>query len=748
MRSLIMAAILAVSVCLGLKAQIYNNFMEAGKTAYLENNYPLASYFYEEALRHIPADSLIEIYLSDARLRDANFYSGKYDDALRYGKRVIDDLGRLELTGTYRSLEDSLMVANICAERGDSLKAVRYADEVFGKALHSDLSWQEKMQLSKVGGIIMSHLGNWPMAESMYVLARDIAKQYAPGWETINAINLHGNSLYHIGKYEEALKAYEEQTEAAREAFGIDSREYHWARYCVANMLAFMDRIDDGAAVYREVIAWYRDRMLNQLRTAPSTERARYLGNMIELLENAIPFGVKAKYNRDEFTALAYECLLLTKGLLLATEKSTEMIIRENGTDAERADITALYELKSKLADLLADPTCDPKDVLNTYARVKTLDVNLANAAARYGDNTEFAAVGYEEVRNSLKDGEVLLDFADFKPKSKPRQYVCYEIRRDRKYPEVHFVCDGARLDSLLALERGRWGNLYTGEAGEDMASIVGEPLSRIIKDAETVYYVPSGVFHKLAVEAIPLGERRLGDMHAFRRLSSARELAAADAADGFDSACIYGGLTYGADIKPLVRSAQEVEDISATLGGVVDTRVRMADKGTKESFMQLGGEAPDIVHLSTHGFHYTPADPNLPVSLQGYDDAMALSGLVMSGGSLSSRRGLLTAAEVARCDLSDTAIACLASCDSGPGEVTSEGIYGLLRAFKKAGARTVVMSLWKASDVATECFMTNFYADLVNGSRDRHKAFLFARDEVRRQYPSPFYWAGFTMVD
>ena len=126
----------------------------------------------------------------------------------------------------------------------------------------------------------------------------------------------------------------------------------------------------------------------------------------------------------------------------------------------------------------------------------------------------------------------------------------------------------------------------------------------------------------------------------------------------------------------------------------------------------------------------------------------MALSGLVMSGGSLSSRRGLLTAAEVARCDLSDTAIACLASCDSGQGEVTSEGIYGLQRAFKKAGARTVVMSLWKASDVATKCFMTNFYADLVNGSRDRHKAFLFARDEVRRQYPSPFYWAGFTMVD
>lgn len=77
-----------------------------------------------------------------------------------------------------------------------------------------------------------------------------------------------------------------------------------------------------------------------------------------------------------------------------------------------------------------------------------------------------------------------------------------------------------------------------------------------------------------------------------------------------------------------------------------------------------------------------------------------------------------------------------------------SEGIYGLQRAFKKAGVKTVIMNIWEASDVATQCFMTNFYKDLVSGSKDRHKAFNYARDEVRKQYSSPFYWAGFVMVD
>ena len=253
---------------------------------------------------------------------------------------------------------------------------------------------------------------------------------------------------------------------------------------------------------------------------------------------------------------------------------------------------------------------------------------------------------------------------------------------------------------------------------------------------------------HKLAIEAIPLEGGRFCEKCSFYRLSSARELITDNAARHSKSAQLYGGLTYGVDVKPLLRSLQEVTEISDMLDGIMEQKTFVADKGTKESFMQMNCNAPSIIHLSTHGFYYSQTDQNLPSSLQGYNDAMSLSGLVMSGGSLSSRLGLLTADEVAHCNLSNTDIACLASCHSGQGEVTSEGIYGLQRAFKKAGVKTVIMNLWEASDVATQCFMTNFYTDFVNGSKDRYKAFQFARDEVRKKYSSPFYWAGFVMID
>lgn len=740
--------VMSLIVGLGVNAQIYNNFIDAGKYAYKDKNYALASYFYEEALRQIPADSIVDIYIVNSFLRDANLYSKKYAEALRYGEDVIKNIEQLGLNGRYRSFEDSLLVANIYSMQNDSVRAMSYMNGVFENALKAQLTLNGKRHLSTLGGIVSSHLNNWAQAESMFDLSRQIMKEFEPCDETIYALNLYGNALYHNDKYEEALRVYEEQMDVCEKLYGNNSREYHWAKYCVANTLAYMGNIDEGALIFKDVIAWYRDKMLNHLQSSPSTERDKYLGNMIELLQNVIPFGIEAKYNQDEFTAMAYECLLLTKGMLLATDKSTETIIRENGSDEEIADIDTLYRLKTQLTDLLANQNSDPKDVLNTYAQIKTIDVKLANACLHYGNNTTFASIGYEQVKNSLKGDEVLLDFADFKPLGKPRQYVCYEISREQSYPTVHYICNGAELDSLFRLENHRWGNLYSGEAGADMSSIIGTALNEIVNKYKTVYYVPSGVFHKLAIEAIPLGGQRLGDSRSFCRLSSARELVKEKSADSFDSAQLYGGLTYGIDIKPLTHSLQEVTDISSMLNGVMKLQTLVADRGSKESFMQMNCNAPSIIHLSTHGFYYSATDRNLPSSLQGYNDAMSLSGLVMSGGSLFSRLGLLTADDIAQCNLSNTAIACLASCHSGQGEVTSEGIFGLQRAFKKAGTQTIIMNLWEASDVATKCFMINFYEDLISGSKDRHKAFQYAKNKVKEQYSSPFYWAGFVMID
>ena len=89
-----------------------------------------------------------------------------------------------------------------------------------------------------------------------------------------------------------------------------------------------------------------------------------------------------------------------------------------------------------------------------------------------------------------------------------------------------------------------------------------------------------------------------------------------------------------------------------------------------------------------------------------------------------------------------------LSACQTGQGNATAEGLYGLQRAFKKAGVGTMVMTLWSVSDkVATE-FMIKFYETLAKNKWDKHKAFEQTKAYIRTQHPDPYHWAAFVMLD
>ena len=61
--------------------------------------------------------------------------------------------------------------------------------------------------------------------------------------------------------------------------------------------------------------------------------------------------------------------------------------------------------------------------------------------------------------------------------------------------------------------------------------------------------------------------------------------------------------------------------------------------------------------------------------------------------------------------DLSHADWVVLSACDSGLGPIgRNEGVFGMRRALRLAGARTVVMSLWEADDATTADLMQALY--------------------------------------
>ena len=108
---------------------------------------------------------------------------------------------------------------------------------------------------------------------------------------------------------------------------------------------------------------------------------------------------------------------------------------------------------------------------------------------------------------------------------------------------------------------------------------------------------------------------------------------------------------------------------------------------------------------------------------------------------------GILTAKEISRMDFKGLDLVVLSACETGLGEVTGEGVFGLQRGFKKAGAQTIIMSLWKVNDKPTKELMTEFYRNLVAG-KSKREAFISAQDKIRVKYIDPKMWAGFVMID
>src|SRR5262245_39086304 len=112
----------------------------------------------------------------------------------------------------------------------------------------------------------------------------------------------------------------------------------------------------------------------------------------------------------------------------------------------------------------------------------------------------------------------------------------------------------------------------------------------------------------------------------------------------------------------------------------------------------------------------------------------LLLSGLVLAGANADPDRGLLRAEEVADLDLRGCELAVLSACETALGKVAdTEGVQGLQWAFQAAGARSLVVSLWKVHDAATSVLMEEFYTNLWHKKLSRLEALRQAQLTVLR---------------
>jgi CHAT domain-containing protein len=137
----------------------------------------------------------------------------------------------------------------------------------------------------------------------------------------------------------------------------------------------------------------------------------------------------------------------------------------------------------------------------------------------------------------------------------------------------------------------------------------------------------------------------------------------------------------------------------------------------------------------------------------------MIRSGLIMAGANYAwehgqppapeQEDGVLTAYEISQMNLSNTELVVLSACETGLGDIQgNEGVYGLQRAFRIAGAKYLIMSLWQVPDQQTMEFMSTFYRFWLDEGMSIPDAFRKTQEVMRELFVSPYAWAGFVLIE
>lgn len=494
--------------------------------------------------------------------------------------------------------------------------------------------------------------------------------------------------------------------------------------------------------------------------------------------------------NDSLLQTLAYDAALIYKQLSLSAGSLYRDAVARMGNPTISGRYRELEQCRKAL------DVADGSKVDSLVNRIAVLEANIQKNVDKRFKTAPGMLTRWNDVRDALAAGEVAIEFSVATTENGNR-YIASVLKPDARYPEVFDLCAVSDIDDMK-----------NHCAGTVAYNILWKPLEMTLKGAKTIYFAPAGNLNLLPIEYLPVDEKNcFNDIYDVFRLSSTRWLAQRSETAAPASVMLYGGVKYDlsdseqsaneeaanraaeryfaesfdveeaetpglrAGIAYLPATLTEISDIAAIFAGSQKTSSSVEGvAATETSIKELSGKDIPVLHIATHGFTVPrKSRSRLGRVLARNDDrstfeeqSLGRSGLMMAGAAntidgknkdLTAKfdDGVLTGREISRLDFSNVNIVVLSACESGLGEVGSEGVAGLQRGLKKAGVRTLVMSLWKVSDEGTAILMKEFYTNLLNG-QNAAQAMRNAQQHLRTlengKFSDPTFWAPFVILD
>lgn len=711
-----------------------------------------------------------------------------YDNLIILGNKVLNLYNEANDHG-YDYAVLCLNLAQAHLVKGELLDAKLFADEafelfcIFTKAGMAKENGYFHTQSTR--GMVYDALQQYDKAIGCFKEVVDGSDPSLLGSQYHLALNNLATTLAKIGRYDEAISL-------------LNSVELTTPdlRYFVNQNLAlayFFNKDYSAAAINTKAFndEVYRD-AINVIQNFAETERDPYLtvrGKEIMAVNNIVasetPLIVEEAFDANLFSrsiTLSINGALRASSSDLRLDSLRAAVSRKNISFQERDSLRT--SIISRERDLLRNTP------------------NLMNAIVNDLGN-------WKAVRSYIGKNEAMLlfcylpklyDFNNLTP-----YYGVFIAKKGDELPRLIRLCDVDDVEDIFYNSSPSVefiSSLYSEENARKLYQYLWAGLEPELKGIKKVYYSTIGPLATLNFDAF-MNEKgqRLKDVYNLILLSSPTKIPVvtdnldiaevsltafgapafnistedmANAASGYNT---YSGGDISHDLalrgellrgnwSELPGTKKEVENILSIMRGKkIPTNNYFGPEANEEAFKAMNGNSPSIIHVATHGFvvsNQQQYDNSVfAQSLSGLNDRnsyMLWTGLVFAGGNNTWKGipipdgiedGILTADEISRLDLSNTDLVVLSACETARGHIDPvEGVWGLQRAFKQAGVKTILMTLWKVPDATTAMFMEEFYKQLLAGHTIREAVKKAQNYLINNGADDPFYWAPFIVLD
>lgn len=655
---------------------------------------------------------------------------------------------------------------------------------------------------------LYNEMGQYEKALPLIQEAADITKKMFgedhPDYAT--NIEILASVFTHLAKYNDALTLFKQSLSIRKKILGEQHPDYPESLGNIGRIYDLQGLESAAAACFAEADSLTLTILTHIYTSLSEKEKMEFLNQhayQFAFLPSLLSFqqGVpRAVCNR------VYTNELALKSMVLHDQQTVMNSIHHSGDTS----VTKLYQGWTENMRLLGKQLLLPVNkrmpgINNLQETTNQLEQELSRRAVSFRNAITSQFLVARSISQKLLQKQAAVEFIRFRLYHKrwtdsilyaallllPGDTVCKFIP----------LCEEQQLKLLV----GRPSAIKTASLLNDsLYMLVWKPLEPFLAGINTVYYAPTGLLHRIAFQSLHADSAHLLiDKYQLNQLLSTRSLALPDSVSPRPAtAALWGNIDYGTQSGGAIaaRGTPEGEEQTDTLSSFalynadtrasrntgwpplsgtqqeIDSIVRMlrqagvrvsANSGaiaTEEAFKALDGKSPQLLHLATHGFFLPVREskPNNTDPVSGREsfsvqqNPLFRSGLVLAGGNHTwkgeptasgKEDGILTAYEIAQMDLSRTDLVVLSACETALGDLQgNEGVFGLQRAFKLAGVKQLIVSLWKVPDAETTELMTLFYRNWLGGQTTR-EALRNAQLKMKAKYP-PEKWAAFVLVE